>query len=83
MKKDWRQTKWKDFTSKQRMWFSLLCVSLVCILVVASLSTSDMVDIPDWLILGIVAVGVVPLYKFLQLTPWALMGLEDEEDEDT
>lgn len=82
MKKNWRQTKWSDFTSKQKMWFCLLCILLVVVLVVACLSTSEVMDIPDWFTLLIVAIMIVSLCKFLQLTPWALMGHEEDQDDE-
>jgi len=83
LKKDWRQTRWKDFTSMQKIWFCLLCISLVVIIVMACLSTAEVIDIPNWFVLLVVAFGVICLFKFLQLTPWFfLIYGDDQEDED-
>ena len=82
MKKDWRQTRWKDFTSMQKMWFFLLCILLVVIIVMACLSTAEVMVIPDWLTLLIVAITVISLCKFLQLTPWVFMNYGDDQEDD-
>ena len=80
--KNWRQTTWSDFASKQKKWFCLLCALLVTVLVLACLATSEVMVIPDWLTLLLVALIIVSLCKFLQLTPWALWGYDKDDDMD-
>lgn len=84
MRKDWRQTQWGDFSTPQKSWFCILCILLVLVLIIAGLSTSETVKIPDWIGIIIVTAGVFAVCKFLQITPWALKGMEpdcEEEDE--
>lgn len=80
MKKNWRQTYWKDFTTKQKWWFVIMCVSLFIVLVIAGLSTTEVIAIPDWISIGLVSFMVFSLAKFLQITPWALTEFASDED---
>ena len=81
MKKNWRQTRWKDFEATQKGWFVALCALLVVVLVMACLSTAEVVEVPNWLTVLVVAGMCFALYKFLQLTPWAFMA-DDPDDEE-
>lgn len=63
-------------------WFCLLCALLVTVFVLACLATSEVMVIPDWLTLLLVALIIVSLCNFLQLTPWALWGYDKDDDMD-
>jgi len=82
VKKHWSQTKWSDFTTKQKMWFWVLCICLAVILILSCLVPSGIVYVPDLAIVLIAAGAVVALCKFFQFTPWAALGFEDAFDED-
>ena len=88
MKKDWRNTKWRDFSKAQKGWFIVMTVSLVVLLAAAGIDSANIIDVPNWAALIIAAVGVVAVCKFVNLTPWALFGInptfddDDPEDED-
>ena len=91
MKIDWRNTKWRDFSKEQKRWFIVMTVSLVVLLAAAGMDSANIIDVPNWAALIIAAVGVVAVYKFVKLTPWALFAInptfddddpEDEESED-
>lgn len=82
MKKNWRQMKWKDFSGTQKAWFIIMCLVLAAILVAAGLSTSETAEIPDWIALCLVIAGVWAVCRFAGLTPWALMGLDADGDEE-
>lgn len=80
--KNWRQTKWKDFSGSQKTWFVILCLVLAAILVTACLSTSETAEVTDWIALCLVIAGVWAVCKFAGLMPWALMGLDADGDEE-
>ncbi len=86
MKKNWRQTRWKDFSASQKVWLIGTCASLAAVLVLSGLSSAEVWVAPDWVVLIVVAIMAVCCFKFLGLTPWALAGCapeEDEEDDDS
>lgn len=79
MKKDWRQTKWKDFSSRQKGLLILLCAELFAVLFAALFFPYWGIEIPGWAAIPLLVVMLVSLYKFLNITPWAAAGFEDEE----
>lgn len=82
MKKNWRQTQWKDFEPTKKGWFIALCALLVVVLVMACLFTAEVVEVPNWLTVLVVAGMCFALYKFLQLAPWAFMADDPDDEED-
>ena len=82
MKKDWRNTKWRDFSKEQKRWFIVMTVSLVVLLAAAGIDSANNINVPNWAALIIAAVGVVAVCKFVNLTPWALFGMNPTIDDD-
>lgn len=85
MKKDWRETKWSDFSKQQKIWFIALAVTLAALLFAAGFCSANNIDVPDWAALIIVGILWFVVHKFAGLTPWALGGMNstfDDEDED-
>ena len=89
MKKDWRETKWSDFSKQQKIWFIALAVTLAAFLFAAGFCSANNIDVPDWAALIILGILWFVLHKFAGLTPWALGGMnstfdgeDDDEDDD-
>ena len=88
MKKDWRNTKWRDFSKEQKRWFIVLVVFLVVLAIGGGYASANGIDLPNWVGFIIIAVGMFAVCKFVNLTPWALFGMnptfddDDPEDED-
>ncbi len=82
MKKDWRQTTWKDFSFRQKWLFILLLIEFSLFMFAALFFPYWGIEIPNWLGILIVVALIVPLNKFLDVTPWAAPGYEDDEDDD-
>ena len=86
MKKDWRETKWSDFSKRQKIWFIALAVTLAAFLFAVGFCSANNIDVPDWAALIIVGILWFVLHKFVRLTPWALGGMnstfDDDDDDD-
>ena len=80
MKKDWRQTKWEDFSQKQKLWFIVLCAEVALIFCMALVFPCFGVEIPNWLAALMLIPMILPVYKFIQVCPWALFDDEEEEE---
>lgn len=80
MKKDWRQTKWKDFSKAQKHWFIVLCVEVTAIFCMALLFPCFDVEIPNWAAALMLIPMIIPVCKFIQVCPWGLFDEEEEEE---
>ena len=48
MKKDWRNTKWRDFSKEQKRWFIVLVVFLVVLAIGGGYASANGIDLPNW-----------------------------------
>ncbi len=82
-KRNWRSLKWSKFCRSEKFWFIVMCVVLALILIAAGVDGAGVMEVPDWAVLALAAVGVYAAYR--TVTDLGMFTEDDEpdaEDED-
>ena len=81
MARNWRSTKWKDFSKKKRVWFSILSAELVIALIAAGLCGAEVIIIPNWVAGVYIFIMAGTLYKFMNQLPELFVDTDDADEE--